>query len=148
LGWVAESFDFGFVDSMPNELRGLKTSPAGGESPLFPPEVALHLVKIACEMPDRLARCLSLWDCLEPAHKLEEDGIVQTISAETVRRILNNHHLKPWRHHMWLGDKTPRDEAFCAQVKETCDLYTRELLPSEMVLCLDEKTSLQPRTRK
>lgn len=68
---------------------------------------------------------LSLWDCEELARKLEDDGIDQSISAETIRRILHNHHLKPWRHHMWLGAKTPRDEAFRAQVKELCDLYTR-----------------------
>jgi transposase len=133
---------------MASALKGSGTKQAEGESPFFPPEVALHLVKIACEMPDRLGRALSLWDCRELAHKLEEDGIVKSISAETVRRILNKHHLKPWRHHMWLGAKTPRDEAFHAQVKAICDLYTRELLPHEMVLCLDEKTSLQPRTRK
>lgn len=148
LGWVVESFDFGFVDSMTGELKGSRTKPGVGESPLFPPEVALHLVKIACEMPDRLGRSVSLWDCHELAHNLEEDGIVESISPETVRRILNAHHLKPWRHHMWLGAKTPRDEAFRARVKEICDLYTRELLPHEMVLCMDEKTSLQPRTRK
>jgi transposase len=148
LEWVDESFDFGFVASMPSELKGSKTKLAGGESPPFPPEVALHLVKIACEMPDRLGRSLSLWDCQELVRKLQEDGIVQSISAETIRRILNNHHLKPWRHHMWLGAKTPRDEAFRAQVKEISDLYTRPLLSHEMVLCLDEKTSLQPRTRK
>ena len=148
LEWGAESCGFGSADSMLCELRGSRTNPVGGESPLFPPQVALHLVKIACEMPDRLGRSISLWDCQELARKLEEDGIVESISSETVRRILKAHHLKPWRHHMWLGAKTPRDEAFCAQVREICDLYTRQLLPHEMVLSLDEKTSLQPRTRK
>jgi hypothetical protein len=49
---------------------------------------------------------------------------------------------------MWLGGKTPRDEAFCATVREICDLYTRQLSPDEMVLSIDEKTSLQPRPRK
>ena len=66
----------------------------------------MHLVKLACEMPDRLGISLTLWDCKELARTLESDGIVETISAETVRRILNNHHLKPWRRHMWLGAKT------------------------------------------
>jgi transposase len=99
-------------------------------------------------MPDNLGRSLSLWDCQELARKLEADGVVHSISAETVRRILHNHRLKPWRHHSWLGAKTPRDEAFYAQVKEICDLYTRDLLPNEKVVSVDEKTSLQPRTRK
>jgi transposase len=148
LVWDAESFDNGFPDSAANEYKASETKQAGGESPLFPPEVALYLVKVACERPDQLGRSLSLWDCRELAHKLQADGIVESISPETVRRILNNHHLKPWRHHMWLNAKTPRDEAFRAQVMATCDLYTRVLLPHEMVLSLDEKTSLQPRTRK
>jgi transposase len=145
---VAASFDFGFLDSPKNESRDSKINLGGAESPLFPPEVAVHLVKLACEMPDKLGVSLSLWDCRELARKLESDGIVETISADTVRRILDHHHLKPWRCHMWLGTKTPRDEAFRAIIRQICDLYTRKLGFNEMVLCLDEKTSLQPRTRK
>jgi hypothetical protein len=121
-GWGAVLFGFGFPDSPKNESRDSKINPGGAESPLFPPEVALHLVKLACEMPDKLGVSLSLWDCQELARKLESDGIVETISADTVRRILNNHHLKPWRCHMWLGAKTPRDEAFRATVMKICDL--------------------------
>lgn len=74
-------------------------------------------------------------------------GIVPTISAERVRQILADHRLKPWRHKMWLSAKVPRDEAFAAQVRELGNLYTRPLEPHEVVLCVDEKTSLQPRTR-
>lgn len=108
----------------------------------------MHLVKIACEMPDRLGRSLSQWDCEELARKLVIDEIVGSISSETVRRILENHRLKPWRHHMWLSPKVPRDAAFVETVREICDLYTRPLLPHEVVLSADEMTSLQPRTRK
>ena len=114
----------------------------------FPPEVALHLVKIACERPDKLGRSLSQWDCQELARQLVDDNVVTSISPDTVRRILENHQLKPWRHHLWLSPKVPRDAAFAASVKEICDLYTRPLAAHEMVMCIDEKTSLQPRTRK
>lgn len=99
-------------------------------------------------MPDNLGRSLCRWDCTELARQLERDGIVPSISTDTVWRILNNHQLKPWRHHLWLSPKVPRDEAFARIVKEISDLYTRELAANEMVLCVDEKTSLQPRTRK
>lgn len=122
--------------------------PDGDVSRSFPPSVALHLVKIACERPDKLGRSLSQWDCVELARQLERDGIVTSISAATVRRILSNHHLKPWRHHLWLSPKVPRDAAFAQTVLEIVDLYTRPLGAQEMVLCVDEKTSLQPRTRK
>jgi transposase len=121
---------------------------AGDVSRFFPPSVALHLVKIACERPDKRGRSLSQWDCVELARQLERDGIVESISASTVRRILSSHQLKPWRHHLWLSPKVPRDAAFAQTVLEIVDLYTRPLGAHEMVLCVDEKTSLQPRTRK
>jgi transposase len=110
--------------------------------------VALHLVKIACERPDKLGRSLSQWDCRELADQLVRDGVVESISADTVRRILENHQLKPWRHHLWLSAKVPRDADFAARVQEISDLYTRQLKTHEVVLCVDEKTNLQPRPRK
>ena len=82
------------------------------------------------------------------ARQLVADGVVPAISPDTVGRVLNNHRLKPWRHHLWLSPKVPRDAAFAAQVQEICELYTRPLAAHEMVLCVDEKTSLQPRPRK
>ncbi|MBF0461655.1 MAG: IS630 family transposase [Magnetococcales bacterium] len=90
---------------------------------------------------------LSQWDCQELADQLVRDGVVESISAQTVRCILANHKLKPWRHHMWLSPKQPRDAAFCATVEEIVGLYTRTLADHEVVLCVDEKTSLQPRPR-
>ena len=113
----------------------------------FPPEVAMHAVKIACERPDDVGRSLSHWDCAELAVQLVADEVVEAISPQTVQRILFNHKLKPWRKHLWLSPKVPRDAEFCKRVKNICTLYTRKLGPHEMVLCADEKTSLQPRTR-
>lgn len=75
-------------------------------------------------------------------------GVVGSISASTVRRILQSHHLKPWRHHLWLSPKVPRDRAFANSIREISRLYTRKLKRHEIVLCVDEKTSLQPRPRK
>lgn len=110
--------------------------------------MAVHLVKLACERPDRLGRSLSQWDCLELARQLEHEGIVERISPETVRRILEHHKLKPWRHHLWLSPRTPRDAEFYARVAEVVELYTRPLRSDEMVLSVDEKTSRQPRPRR
>ena len=114
----------------------------------FPPEVAMHLVKIACERPDDVGRSLSHWDCAELARHLVRDRVVDSISPQTVQRILANHKLKPWRKHLWLSSTVPRDAEFCQRVKNICRLYTRKLAAHELVLCVDEKTSLQPRTRK
>ena len=48
----------------------------------------MHLVKIACERPDDVGRSLSQWDYIEIARQLVRDGVVESISAETVRQIL------------------------------------------------------------
>src|SRR4051812_48701237 len=103
---------------------------------------------MACERPDDHGRSLSLWDCREMARQLVAEGVVSSIAPETVRRVLEHHHLKPWRHHLWLSPKVSRDEAFAAAVREIADLYTRPLRDDEIVLCVDEKTGLQPRPRK
>jgi transposase len=121
---------------------------AGGPRAFFPPEVAIHVVRLACERPDMLGRSLSQWDCQELARQLIAEGIVEDISAATVRRILRSHKLKPWRCHFWLHPKKPRDAAFYATVSELIELYTRPLPGGEIVLSVDEKTSLQPRPRQ
>jgi transposase len=128
-------------------LRDSLTSRDRAASRSFPPEVAVYLVKIACERPDEMGCSLSHWDSVELARKLVADGVVGSISPETVRRILESHKLKPWRHHLWLSTKVPRDAEFAARVTNVVNLYTRSLMPFEIVLCVDEKTSLQPRTR-
>lgn len=109
--------------------------------------MALHAVHRACELPDQAGRSLSQWDCTELAQQLIADGIVPAISAQTVQRILAGMRLKPWRSHLWLHPRTPRDAAFVQTVHEIADLYSRALPPEAMVLCLDEMTSIQPRHR-
>jgi hypothetical protein len=108
---------------------------------IFPPEVATHVVRLACERPDSLGCSLSQWDGTELARQLIAEGVVEGISAATVRRILACHHLKPWRHHLWLYPKHPRDAVFYASIAELIDLYTRLLQDDEVVLSVDEKTS-------
>ena len=114
----------------------------------FPPEVALHLVRRACELPEEAGRSLSQWDCAELARQLVIDEVVAAISPQAVQRILAANRLKPWRSHVWLHPRTPRDATFAAQVRAVADLLTRLLGDDEVVLSLDEMTSLQPRPRR
>src|SRR3954469_25644440 len=114
----------------------------------FPPEVALHLVRRACELPEQAGRSLSQWDCAELARQLVIDEVVAAISPQTVQRILAANRLKPWRSHVWLHPRTPRDATFAAHVRAVGDLLARPLADDEVVLSLDEMTSLQPRPRR
>ena len=51
---------------------------------LSPPEVALHVVRLACELPDSAGRSLSQWECTELAGQLQQDGSVSTSSPQTI----------------------------------------------------------------
>lgn len=108
----------------------------------------MHLVRLACELPEQAGRSLSQWDCAELARQLVIDDVVAAISPQTVQRILAANRLKPWRSHVWLHPRTPRDAAFAAHVRAVGDLLTRLLADDEVVLSLDEMTSLQPRPRR
>jgi transposase len=130
-----------------NPENGLKDLPRDGRPPTFNAFVAIHIVKIACEMPSVRGRSLDRWDCGEIARELVRTGVVLTISDETVRRILETHHIKPWRYHMWLSEKKPRDEQFCLCIRALIDLYFRPLTDEECVLSVDENTSIQARRR-
>src|SRR4051812_40628790 len=114
----------------------------------FPPEVALHLVRRACELPEQAGRSLSQWDCAELARQLVIDEVVAAISPQTVQRMLAADRLKPWRSHVWLHPRSPRDATFAAHVRAVGELLTRLLADDEVVLSLDEMTSLQPRPRR
>ncbi len=129
-------------------VAGLREQSRPGRAPVFSPQVALSVVKLACERPDQVGRSLSHWNCSELARQLKADGIVPSISIETIRGILQSHKLKPWRSHLWLSPKVPRDQQFARQVQQLVELYTRPLAAWEMVVCVDEKTNLQPRPRK
>jgi transposase len=108
-------------------VAGLSDKPRPGRIPVFSPEVALYVVKVACERPDLVDFSLSQWDCAELVRKLEAERVVRVISAATIRRILRSHKLKPWRHHLWLSAKVPRDEHFANLVGILVELYTRPL---------------------
>ena len=66
-------------------VEGLLDQPRPGRKPTFSPGVALHLVKMACELPDLQGRSLSQWDCTELARQLIADDVVEDISAQSVR---------------------------------------------------------------
>jgi DDE superfamily endonuclease len=105
------------------------------------------VVRLGCERPEPLGRRLSQGDCPALARQLIADGVVTDISAATVRRMLATQPLKPWRQHGWRYPKQPQDAAFSATVAALLDLYTRPLRPEEVVLSVDEQTSLPPRPR-
>jgi hypothetical protein len=112
--------------------------------------VAVVTVKaLACELPAETGVPLSRWSAPDLAVEAVARGMVESISASTVRRWLASDALKPWQHRSWIF---PRDPDFTAKAARALDLYAGiwdgELLgENEFVVCADEKTSIQARCR-
>ncbi len=105
---------------------------------------------LACELPAEQGVPLSRWSCEELAREAVTRGIVAKIAAVTVWRWLAEDAIRPWNYRSWIF---PRDPKFRRKAGPMLDLYEGrwegELLePGDMVVCGDEKPSVQARARK
>lgn len=115
----------------------------------FPPLAVVAVKAMACELPAETGVALSRWSAPELVVEAIDRGMVQTISASTVRRWLAEDVLKPWQHRSWIY---PRDPDFATKAARVLDLYAGywdgEMLgEGDFVICADEKTSIQARCR-
>lgn len=104
---------------------------------------------LACELPATTGVPLSKWTCAELAREIVDRQVVESISADTIWRILTHDAIKPWLYRSWIF---PRDPDFAAKAAVVLDLYARvfegePLGADEFVICADEKTSIQARCR-
>jgi hypothetical protein len=75
---------------------------------------------LACELPAETGVPLSRWSAPDLAVEAVARGVVESISASTVRRWLAGDALKPWQHLSWIY---PRDPDFAAKAARVLDLY-------------------------
>ena len=100
---------------------------------------------LACELPAETGVPLSRWSAPELAVEAVARGVVESISASTVRRWLAADALKPWQYRSWIY---PRDPDFATKATRALDLYAgfwdgKPLGERDLVICADEKTSIQ-----
>ena len=129
-------------------LNGLTDRPRSGRPPVHGPVVRAEVVALACALPAEHDVPLSRWSCPEIAREL---GIRCQVSASasSVRRWLAADALKPWQHRSWISI---RDPDFAVKAARVLDLYAgiwdgQPLGPNDVVVCADEKTSIQARCR-
>jgi transposase len=130
-------------------LKGLADAPRPGRPPLFTPVQVAEVKALACQLPAEAGVPLSVWSCPELAREAVDAGVVDALSASTVRRWLAADAIKPWQHRSWIF---PRDPDLRARAARVLDLYAgvwegRPLGPGEYVISSDEKTSIQARCR-
>jgi transposase len=130
-------------------LDGLRDRPRAGRPRRFTATVVAQVKALACELPANSDVPLAKWSCPDLAIEAERRGIVESISASTVRRWLACDALKPWQHRSWIF---PRDPDFAGKAARALDLYARvfdgdPLDEHDFVLSADEKPGVQARSR-
>jgi transposase len=130
-------------------LNGLVDRKRSGRPKHFSALVVAEVKALACELPATTGVPLSKWSCAELARELVDRHVVDAISADTVWRILTGDAIKPWLHRSWIF---PRAGDFAVKAAVVLDLYARifegkPLRANELVICADEKTSIQARCR-
>ena len=129
-------------------LKGLTDRPRSGRPPVHGPVVRAEVVALACTLPAEHDVPLSRWSCPEIARELATRCQVNA-SASSVRRWLAADALKPWQHRSWISIRDPH---FAVKAARVLDLYAgiwdgQPLGPNDLVICADEKTSIQARCR-
>ena len=94
-----------------------------------------RIVAMVCSEPPQGFYRWTLDLIVEKAQKRElVDG---SISRETVRVILQEHDLKPWREKMWCIAEL--DAEYIERMEDVLDVYERPYNPKRPVVCVDEK---------
>lgn len=111
--------------------------------------MVVEVKALACQLPAELGLPLARFSLAELRREAISRGIVATVSGTTLWRWLSEDAIRPWRHRSWIF---PRDPDFAAKAGDVLDLYAgrwrgRPLRSDEFVLCADEKTSIQARSR-
>ncbi len=109
----------------------------------------MHVKALACELLATRGLPLSRFSTADIVREVQRCGIVASISNKTVWRWLHEDAIRPWRYRSWIF---PRDPEFATKAGRILDLYARHweatpLHAKEFVICADEKTSIQARSR-
>jgi hypothetical protein len=126
-----------------------KTNKDAGASPFFPPLDQALIQAMACEIVAETEEPLS-WQSLADLVRRAQATLGKKISRSTVWRLLHEPAIKPWQHEHWLFLKDPQ---FAEKAGPILDLHAgmwegKSLGPTDYVLSMDEKTSIQARGRR
>ncbi len=131
-------------------LPGLDDLPRSGRPRRFTAVQVAQVKALACTLPAETGLPLSRFSSAALAAEVVARGLVESVSATTVRRWLDDDAIKPWQHRSWIF---PRDPLFAAKAGPVLDLYDRrwngkDLGEDEYVISADEKSQLQALRRR
>ena len=144
---LIRSFAGGCVTDKPG-FPDLAINRAPADRRFFPPHEQHKIVALATCPPREANTPITHGSMADLAQASVTQQIVASISRSTVWRLLDQAAIKPHRGHYWLHSPDPQFER---KMLEIVDLYLRaqELAKrGEIVVCVDEKTSIQALQRK
>ena len=103
---------------------------------------------LATRPPVELGQPITHWSLADLTRACRQEGVVSALSPSTVWRLLDQAALKPHRWHYWLHSPDPN---FQAKMLEVVNLYLQApdlSRKGEIVLSVDEKTSIQALERQ
>ena len=124
-------------------LEGLNDRPRAGHKPKFDSVTRLQIIALACE-PMKSKNGVSRRTIEQLRQTAISGGIVEDIGWSSVQRILAQGEIRPHMVRNWLHSPDPQ---FREKVTEITELYLNPP-PGEVVLSVDEKTSMQALERR
>ncbi|MEA1877467.1 MAG: IS630 family transposase [Bacteroidota bacterium] len=125
----------------------LKDASRSGAPTVFSAEQFGAIIAISCQQPSECGREVSHWTGRELADEAIKQGIVDSISASTVGRLLHENTIKPHLSRYWEYNERDKDpEAFDKKISEVSELYKSAAELHEhgtTVVSIDEKTGMQ-----
>src|SRR3954469_6279133 len=119
-------------------------APAWAAPRRFPPLQRAQIVELACLEPVAEGLHITHWTSEDLARQAIVDGIVESISSRTVRRILDDVDLQPHRTRYWRTSRL--DEQFKQRAEQVLWCYgnaDRLARQGFWVVAVDEKPNLQ-----
>ncbi len=120
----------------------LQDRPRPGAPDTFTPEQLCKIIAIACEAPKDYGRPITHWTHRELAEEAIKQGIVESISANHLGRLLKKNDLQPHRSQYWLNSKA--DDKKEERIADICELYGNAMKnKDEIIISVDEMTGIQ-----
>ena len=128
----------------PSKLPRLADAPRPGRPDTFTGEECCRIIALACERPEDHGRPITHWTTRELKDEVQGQGIVASISARHIGRLLNAVDLQPHRSRYWLNAKPDpnKEEA----IRAVCAIYQRAqdaAARGELTFSVDEMTGIQ-----
>lgn len=128
---------------------GLADKPRPGRPRVYPDSTRALITAIACELPANRQLPLSRLSSAD-IHDQASKEVDPCPARSTIAAWLKQAAIKPWTVTSWV---TPRDPQFKQKAARVCDLYTgmwedEPLTAGDVIICADEKTGIQARSRR